>query len=64
MPRPPDLHERVARMEETMATREELDALRARVESRQRPVPGWFWSTLAGVTIALGFVALLLMFTR
>ena len=63
MPRPPDLHEHVARIEETMAMREELDALRALVERRDASAR-WLRGALSTAAIALGFLALLLIFTR
>ncbi|MDD9992357.1 MAG: hypothetical protein OXP75_11195 [Rhodospirillales bacterium] len=63
MPRPPDLQERVARIEEKMATREEVAALRAQVESRDASAR-WFRGTLSTAAIVLGFLALLLIFTR
>ena len=63
MPRPPDLQERVARIEEKMATREEVAALRALVERREVSAR-WLRGTLSTAAIALGFLALLLIFTR
>ena len=63
MPRPPDLHERVARIEETMATREEVAALRARVARREASAR-WLRGALSTAAIAIGFLALLLVFTR
>ena len=63
MQRPPDLHERVARIEERMATRDDLAELRALVERRRRPLLGWLGGTLSTAAIAAGFLALLLVFT-
>ena len=60
---PPDLAERVARIEERMATREDLAELRALVERRRRPLLGWLGGTLSTAAIAAGFLALLLVFT-
>ena len=62
MQRPPDLAERVARIEEKMATRDEVDALRALVE-RQDTTTRWLRGILSTAVIALGFLALLLAFT-
>ena len=63
MQRPPDLHERVARIEETMATHEEVAELRALVERREATAR-WLRGTLSTAAIAAGFLALLLVFTR
>lgn len=63
MQRPPDLHERVARIEETMATRDEVAELRALVERREATAR-WLRGTLSTAAIAAGFLALLLIFTR
>ena len=62
MQKPPDLAERVARIEEKMATRDEVEKLRAVVERRDRTAR-WLRGTLSGAAIALGFLALLLVFT-
>ena len=62
MPRPPDLAERVVRIEETMATREELEALRAAVE-KQGATARWLGGAVSTAAIALGFLALLWVFT-
>ena len=62
MQRPPDLAERVARIEEKMATRDEVDALRALVE-RQGTTTRWLRGILSTAVIALGFLVLLLAFT-
>ena len=59
---PPDLAERVARIEEKMATREELAALRAEVARREASAR-WLRGTLSTAAIAAGFLALLLVFT-
>ena len=60
---PPDLAERVARIEERMATREEVDALRATVERRETAAR-WLRGALSTAVIVAGFLALLLVFTR
>ena len=60
--RPPDLPARVARIEERMATRDELDELRALIE-RQAATARWLRGTLSTAVIAAGFLALLLVFT-
>ena len=62
MQRPPDLAERVARIEERMATREEVDALRALVQRRETTAR-WLRGALSTAAIAAGFLALLLVFT-
>ena len=62
MQSPPDLVERVARNEERMATREEVDELRALVQRREAAAR-WLRGTLSTAAIALGFLALLLVFT-
>ena len=59
----PDLAERVARIEERMATREEVAELRALVE-RRTAATRWLRGTLSTAVIALGFLVLLLVFTR
>ena len=63
MQRTPDLAERVARIEETMATREEVAELRALVE-RGDASARWLRGALSTAAIAAGFLALLLVFTR
>ena len=59
---PPDLAERVARIEERMATRDELAELRARVERRDAAAR-WLGRTVSAAVIAAGFLALLWFFT-
>ena len=59
----PDLAERVARIEERMATREEVDALRATVERRETAAR-WLRGSLSTALVAAGFLVLLLVFTR
>ena len=59
---PPDLHERVARIEQRMATREEVDELRALVQRRETTAR-WLRGALSTAAIAAGFLALLLVFT-
>ena len=59
---PPDLAERVARIEERMATREEVDELRALIE-RRHATARWLRGALSTAAIVLGFLALLLVFT-
>ena len=63
MQRPPDLAERVARIEDRMATRDEVEEIRALVE-RQDTTTRWLRGTLSTAVIAAGFLALLLVFTR
>ncbi len=63
MQRPPDLHERVARIGEKMAAREEVDALRARIDSQQATAR-WLRGTVSAAVVAAGFLALLPVFTR
>ena len=46
-----------------MATREEVDALRALVE-RRTAAARWLGGTLSTAVIVAGFLALLLVFTR
>ena len=60
---PPDLHERVSRIEETMATRDEVAELRRLIEGRGA-VLRWAGGALFGAAVALGFLALLLTVTR
>ena len=62
MQRPPDLTERVARIEEKMATRDEVDALRTLVE-HQGTTTRWLRGILSTAVIVLGFLVLLLAFT-
>ena len=57
---PPDLAERVARIEERMTTREEIDALRAELR-RHEASARWHRGVLS--TAALVFLALLFVFT-
>ena len=63
MQRQPDLAERVARIEEKMATRDGLDELRALVE-RRTATARWFGGATSAALIAIGFVALVLVFAR
>ena len=63
MQRPPDLAERVARIEEKMATREEVAELRELIERRETTAR-WLRGALSTAVVALGFLALLLIFTR
>ena len=62
MQRRPDLAERVARIEEKMATREEVEELRTLVE-RQDTTTRWLRGILSTAVIAVGFLVLLLAFT-
>ena len=59
---PPDLHERVARIEETMATRDDVAELRAEI-ARLRRLP-WrgLGSAILVATLVIGFTALVLVF--
>ena len=59
---PPDLAERVARIEERMATRDELAELRAAVERRDA-MARRLGRAVSAAAIALGFLALLWVFT-
>ncbi len=60
---PPDLHERVSRIEEKMATRDEVTELRRLIESRNATLRR-AGRALFGAAIATGFLALLLMSTH
>ena len=62
MPRPPDLEERLARIEEKMATRDDVEALRALVDRRTAPGLRWAGSALFGAALAIGFLILLQLF--
>ena len=62
MPRPPDLAERVARIEEKMATRDEVDALRAEVALMRRSPWRWLGGPVLVAALAVGFTALVLIF--
>ena len=64
MQRPPDLDERLSRIEEKMATREDLEALRALVDRRTAPGLRWAGRALFGAAIAIAFLALVLAFAR
>ena len=46
-----------------MATREEVDALRARIDSQQATAR-WLRGTASAAVVAAGFLALLPVFTR
>ena len=59
---PPDLAERVARIEERMATRDELAELRAAVERRDA-MARRLGRAVSAALIATGFLALLWFFT-
>ena len=63
MQRQPDFAERVARIEEKMATRDELDEFRALVE-RRTATARWFGGAASVALIGIGFVALVLVFAR
>ena len=64
MQRPPDLNERLARIEEKMATRDDVEALRALVDRRTAPGLRWAGGALFGAAVTIGFVALVLAFAR
>ena len=57
---PPDLDERLARIEEKMATRDDVGELRALIKSRNSPMRRW----LGGAVVVLGFQTRVLIFTR
>ena len=59
--RPPDLQERVARIEKKMATPEGVDEFRALVE-RQEMTARWLRGSLSTTIILAGFLALMLAF--
>ena len=64
MQRPPDLNERLARIEEKMATREDVAALRVVIESRGPPIQRWLGGAVFAAVLAVGFLTLVLIFTR
>ena len=64
MQHPPDLNERLARIEEKMATHDDLDELRALLERRALPGLRWAGGALFGAALTVGFLALVLAFTR
>ena len=61
---PPTIDERLARIEGRMATRDDVDALRASVERRGPGWPRWAAGALFGAALTLGFLALAVAFTR
>ena len=64
MQRSPDLNERLARIEERMATRDDVDELRALLDRRASPGLRWAGSALFSAALTVGFLALVLVFTR
>ena len=64
MQRPPDLNERLARIEEKMATRHDVGELRALIESRNSPTRRWLGGAVFAAMLAVGFLALVVAFTR
>ena len=64
MQRSPDLDERLARIEERMATRDDVDELRALLDRRASPGLRWAGSALFSAALTVGFLALVLVFTR
>ena len=64
MQRPPDLNERLARIEEKMATRDDLAELRAAFEANRPPMARWLGGAVFAAVLAVGFPALVLIFTR
>ncbi|MDE0048781.1 MAG: hypothetical protein OXO52_03280 [Rhodospirillales bacterium] len=60
---PPELHERVSRIEEKMAMRDEVAALRLLIETRNATLRR-VGRALFGAAIAIGFLVLLLIVTR
>lgn len=63
MQHPPELQEHMARIQEKMATPEEIDEFRALVERREMTAR-WLRGKLSTTIILAGFLALLLAFTR
>ena len=64
MQRPPDLNERLARIEEKMATRDDVAELKAAFEANSPPMACWVGGAVFGAALTVGFLALILMFTR
>ncbi len=64
MRQPPDLNERLARIEERMATRDDVDELRALLDRRASPGLRWAGRALFSAALTVGFLALVLVFTR
>ena len=64
MQRPPDLNERLARIEEKMATRDDVAELRTAFEANSRPMARWLGGAVIGAALTVGFLALILVFTR
>ena len=64
MQRPPDLNERLGRIEEKMATRDDLAELRAAFEANRPPMARWLGGAVFGAAPTVGFLALILIFTR
>ena len=60
---PPDLHERVSRIEEKMATQDEVAELQRLIETRNATLLR-VGRTLFGAAIAIGVLVLLLIVTR
>ena len=63
MQRPPDLHERVSRIEEKMAARDDVAELRGLIE-RRNSTARWLRANVSAIAIGAGFSALILIFTR
>ena len=64
MQRPPDLNERLARIEEKMATRDDVAQLRSTIQSRGAPLHRWLGGAVFAAVLAVGFLALVPIFTR
>ena len=62
MQRPPDLNERLARIEEKMATRDDLGELKALLEKRGPPGLRWIAGAVFGAAVTVGFP--IMIFTR
>ena len=60
---PPVLHERVLRIEEKVATRDDVAVLRRLIESRNATLRR-AGRALFGAAVAVGFIALFLLITR
>ena len=61
--RPPEVHERFDRIEETMATRDEVAGLRAEIARFRRSPWRWLGGTVFVAVLVIGFAALVLVFT-
>ena len=64
MQRPPDLNERLARIEEKMATRDDLSEFRRSWRSAARRGCAGPPAPCSGAAITIGFLGLIMIFTR